>query len=279
MLPHSVLHKRNGHRHLPHSGIASAGELVNLVHSAPEQSSELSRDLLKFAIIAQSERPSDSDELFGEGVGISPAVAQALSRSRDAFARGELADIRASLDALRAQAALAADVIARLTEVIRVSDARPYAPSGRRLLNVNDLLLQVVDAPSGLWGDNARVTLHLDPEVPSVAGDPAQVAELLRILLSALARESEGSDAPGEITAETSHRDGVLRGEKVIRVALLAEHPYLSEPADSVHGRRPGPDPAADIDRAARIAKEHGGILFPAAFAAGHGFTLDLPAV
>jgi hypothetical protein len=146
-------------------------------------------------------------------------------------------------------------------------------------LNVNDLLLQVVDAPGSAWGDTARVTLHLDPELPSVAGDPAQVADLLRILLSALMRASEASGGFGDITVETSHRDGVLRGEKVIRVSLVAEDDRSFEPAEASPALAASLDPAIDVDRAARIAKEHGGILSPAVLAEGRGFTLDLPAV
>src|SRR6058998_3942675 len=51
MLPKSVLHKRNGHRHLPPSGAPSTGQILGLVHRDPDRASELSPDLIRFAAI------------------------------------------------------------------------------------------------------------------------------------------------------------------------------------------------------------------------------------
>src|SRR5205809_8016277 len=100
MQPHSVLHKRNGHRQLPGPGVVSPGELLNLVHSAPGQLSDLSPDLLKFAVVAQSECPTADNRLAANDGQFPPAVARALTRSQEAFERGELPETQAALEAL-----------------------------------------------------------------------------------------------------------------------------------------------------------------------------------
>ena len=129
MLPHTVLHKRNGHRQLPRPGIVSTGQLVSLVHSAPGRPSPLSPDLLKFAVMMQSESllPDQLDQDV-----FSSAVVRALARTREAFDRGELTDLRSALEALQAQADLAAGLIARLTETVPAHTCSQPRRRGRR---------------------------------------------------------------------------------------------------------------------------------------------------
>jgi hypothetical protein len=278
MAADSVLHKRNGHRKLPRPGAMSAGELVSLVHSAPERLSDVSEDLLRFARLVQNESPSGTEAAPGREPVAFPAVAKALGKSREAFARGELADIRASLEALQAQAALAAEVIARLTDVVRASDGRRGAPAGRRLLDVNALLEQALDGLTGPRGGLEAVA-RLDPAMPSVPGDPAQIADVLRAVFLAAARANQAAGRQDPITVETSHRGGVLRGESIVQVAMAAgDQMSAGQPAE-VPGSEPA-EPGTDLDRAARIVREHGGILTASGLdGGGVRFTVELPAV
>src|SRR5205823_4251276 len=165
-------------------------------HSAPGQLSDLSPDLLKFAVVAQSERPTADNRLAANDGQFPPAVARALTRSQEAFERGELPEIQAALEALRAQAALAAEVIARLTDVVGSSDTRPYGASDRCLVNVNRLLVQALDLLNGASPRIAAVSTRLDPDLPSVPGDPNQLTDVLQILLLALSRVSGSLGEP-----------------------------------------------------------------------------------
>jgi hypothetical protein len=279
MVPDSVLHKRNGHRKLPHPGALSAGELVSLVHSAPERLSDVSEDLLRFALLVQNECPSSAGARFaGPDPAPFPAVAQALCRSREAFARGELADIRASLEALQAQAALAAEIIARLSDVVRASDSQRYAASDRRLLNVNDLLEQALDAVTAPRPGFTAVA-RLDAGLPSVAGDPTQISEILITVLLAAARANQLAGRLEPIAVETSHRDGVLKGETIVQVAIAAGDPLSVDARAEIPGTGAPAEARTGLDRAARLVREHGGILTASGLGGGIRFTVELPAV
>src|SRR5215472_9888770 len=145
MLPKNVLHKRNGHRHPPHPGIRSAGEIMGLVHPDPDRTSELSPDLVRFGAIIQSELPDDQwEQIVERGMSLPSALARALTRTHEAFERGELGDLHVALEELRAQASAAAETIARLTNVARSSERAVTADGGRCLLSVNDVVLHAL---------------------------------------------------------------------------------------------------------------------------------------
>jgi hypothetical protein len=284
MLPNSVLHKRNGHRELPGSGIASPGALVRLVHSAPGRSSDLSPDVLKFAVVIQSECSMTTWErqLGEDGSSAPSAVGRALERSREAFERGELADVRAALEALQAQADMAAGVIARLTDVVRASDSRLCRASGRHLVDMNDLLVQTLGLLGGQSPWMAAVSTRLDPKLPPVAGDPRELKEVLVILMVALTRANGADGHPAMIAVETSLKEGVLRGESIVRVSMTDDCSQTDQEdvAPLAIQRSPGTPINMDLHRAARIVKEHGGILSATTLSSGGiRFTLELPAV
>jgi hypothetical protein len=133
---------------------------------------------------------------------------------------GEWTDLRATLDDIQAQADLAARAIAKLADVARAGFACSCVPAARRLVCLNDLVVEVLRA----LGERARagggVSVALDPELPSVAGDPRQLRSVLHTLLVALIQEREISGDANPITVHTSQIAAVLQGEHIARVAL-----------------------------------------------------------
>ena len=120
MLPKPVLHKRNGHRYPRRPGIRFASEMLGLVHHDSDRATELSPDLVRFGAIVQSERVDEQwEQMLARGMSLPSALARALTRTREAFERGELADLQVALEGLRAQASAAAEMIAGLTNASR----------------------------------------------------------------------------------------------------------------------------------------------------------------
>jgi len=277
MLPKSVLHKRNGHRQRPPAGVPSTGQILGLVHREPDRAGELSPDLLRFAAIIRSERPADQwEQIVTEAMSLPPALATALTRTREAFARGELADLRLALEGLQARAEAAARIIARLTTVSKAQDTE------RSLLSLNDLALRAL-GPLMLA---APISRRLDPRLPWIAADPGQMHDVLTILFGIVDRIREAAGRSGAITVETTHGDGVLRDERVVRLLVTDDYAQAVDRLQAVPPLSVQPSETsdtgtgADLRRAARVVKEHGGVLCSAPLPGGGVcFTLDLPAV
>jgi signal transduction histidine kinase len=282
MLPKNVLHKRNGHRHPPRPGIRSAGEILGLVHRDPDRASELSPDLVRFGAIVQSERPDDQwEQIVAHGMSLPSALARALTRTREAFERGELADLHVALEGLRAQASAAAEMIARLTDVARSSERTITPEGGRCLLSINDVVLHALATTAAA----GPVSSQLDPRLPLVVADPEQLNELLTILLDAVANVRDAGGRPGTIVVQTSHHDGVMRGERVVRVLVTDDDAAALDPLRPVAiapvpaAEEAGAEPRLALHRAAGLAREHGGVFCTAALPGGGVcYTLDLPA-
>lgn len=282
MLPKSVLHKRNGHRQLPHLDVASSGQILGMVHRDPDRVSELSPDLIRFAAIIQSERPADHwEQIVTEGMSLPAALAAALTRTREAFQRGELADLRLALEGLQGQAEAAARIIARLASRSQGREGEPGQDTPRSLVNLNDLALHVLD----LTTVTSAVSSRLDPRLPRVAADPGQMHDVLAILLATVGRLRDAAGRSGAITVETTHGDGVLSGERVVRLLVTDDYAQAADRLPSVpvlsFPRSEAPAGSdADLSRAAWLVKEHGGVLCSAPLPGGGVcFTLDLPAV
>ena len=282
MLPKTVLHKRNGYGHPRRPGARSAGEILGLVHHDSDRASELSPDLVPFGAIIQSARLDDQwDEMLAQGMSLPSALARALTRTREAFERGELADLHVALEGLRAQAATAAELIARLTNVSRSSERRAAPKAGRCLLSLNDVVLHALAAAAA----SGPVSSQLDPRLPRVAADAEQINDLLAILLDVVAGVRDAGGRPGAIIVRTSHHDGVMQGEGVVRVLITDDdaaaldqfRPVGLSPVLAAEEAGAAPRPA--LHRAARLAREHGGVLCTASLPGGGiCFTLDLPA-
>ncbi len=282
MLPKPVLHKRNGHRHPRRPGIRSASEILGLVHHDPDRASELSRDLVRFGAIVQSERFDDQwEQMLAQGMSLPSVLARALTKTREAFERGELADLHVALEGLRAQASAAAETIARLTNAARSSERRATPEAGRCLLSLNDVVLHPLAAAAA----SGPVSSQLDPRLPRVAADAEQINDLLSILLDVVAGVRDAGGRPGAIIVRTSHHDGVMEGERVVRVLITDDdattldqlRPVALSPL--LAAEEAGAEPRPALHRAAGLAREHGGVLCTASLPGGGiCFTLELPA-
>ena len=200
-------------------------------------------------------------------------------RSHSVMDGGERADLRATLDDIQAQADLAARAIAKLADVARAGFACSCAPTARRLVCLNDLVVEVLRA----LGERARagggVSVALDPKLPSVAGDPRQLRSVLHTLLVALMQEREVSGDANPITVHTSQAAGVLQGEHIARVALAGAAGRTPPAGTLTMERGPNPALAVPLSLASRVLDEHGGVLSATSTASSLRFTLELPAI
>src|SRR5580765_3937846 len=200
-------------------------------------------------------------------------------RSQAVIDGGEWADLRATLDDIQAQADLAARAIAKLADFARAGFASSCAPAARRLVCLNDLVVEVLRA----LGERARagggVSVALDPELPSVAGDPRQLRSVLHTLLVALMQEREISGDANPITVHTSQAAAVLQGEHIARVALAGAAGRMPPNGTPTMKRGPNPALAVPLSLASRVLDEHGGVLCATSTVSSLRFTLELPAI
>lgn len=278
MLPRVVLHKRNGHRHPPGTKDLSLGEMIRMVHSVRQEAPKPTFELLKFANIVRSEKAGALlDQVSRQIDGLQLALTSVLAQTRTVFDRGELADVRAALEAFRAQADLAGRL---MTKLVAAADTRT---SERLLLDLNDVLTETLDLVGPRLGAGVRITSHLDPELPRIAGNPRQLQQVFVTLITHAWRTAA---RPGTIAVETSHGQGVLRGEHVVRVRIANDGPgfreeILSQLALATSVPAPAPDgPDLDLYLAGQIVTEHGGALAADNPLEGGGrFTIELLAV
>lgn len=212
----------------------------------------------------------------GEPGGLADAVATAVARTRGALGADELADVRATLEVIRAEADAASRVIAQLGDMVR---ADREAPPFVRLVGLNDLVIEALGSLGARARLGAGLGVVLDRTLPSVAGDPDRLREAIHALLVAPMRAREAASSPGGITVRTSHGPGVLRGDRVVRIDVAGEARPAGDGALEVE-RWPDPALRLSVYLASRIAHQHGGVLTATA-PAGGGLTLsfELPAV
>jgi hypothetical protein len=268
MRPKSLLHKTNGHRHLPKSGTPSAGEVLGLVHSDEAAASQLNADALRFAHVVHTECPVE-----GAVEALPASLARSVAETRERMDRGELSDIRSGLAALHAQAAVADRVVHGLLEATtdRVA-SRPRRPA---LVDVNALVTRAVDglAEHGLGA--LPVTLRLAPGPRPIVGDLEALQDVLLMLIVSIGPAGR----PGTIEVETAEEPGVVRGEAIVRIHVRrTPRPGGAHPAA-------GPLAGAEDDGprlhlVARALGQHGGALSTTRLPdGGVQFTLGFPAV
>jgi C4-dicarboxylate-specific signal transduction histidine kinase len=275
MLPKVRLHKRNGHRHGPDKTEPSPGEIIRLVHSDRPTSPVISSELLKFSRIVATEAalgPGQSDAL------------RAGPRTEATFDQGQLADVQATLDALEAQA----DVAARMTTPL-VADARrrgSYRPSlWHRLVNLNEITHEALTIARPRLGP-LSLECRLDAGLPWIVGDGRQLQEAVVALVRYMARLIADTDPPATITVTTTRQDSVLHGESVAQLCIRAERAAIPDHVlRTVFHAPSGPRAAGkvtemDLYVASRIVGDHGGAISPAIRPdGGPSFMLEFPTI
>jgi C4-dicarboxylate-specific signal transduction histidine kinase len=275
MVPRIMLHKRNGHRR-PAAPSASVSEMLRLVHSVRDHASKPAFDYLRFAATVRGEQaPALAAQAEREVDSLKLALTAVMARSEAAFARGELADVRDSLDAMRAHADLAARLMARLAA------ATGSRATARSLVDLNEILTRALDGVRCRLGDE-RMTPALAPELPPVFGHGRQLEQALTILLTVMADAVQA----GPITVESLRIPGALAGEDAVRVRISGSGAPLRRELRAVITR--GAAALAqlpqglglDLYLACQILTEHGGVFALGDEAAGGpSLTVELPAV
>lgn len=268
MLPDSV--KRPPKKARPEPVPASAARLLR--EQGHPRRADVHVDLMRFAALV-----GDAPAIEGEPDGLVEAVTGALDRTRGALAPADLAEVRATLEVIRAEADSASRVIAQLGDLVR--GERGAAPPVIRLVNLNDLVIEALGALGARARLGAGVSAVLDRALPSVAGDPAELREAIHAILVAPMRARETSSSPGGIAVRTSHEPGVLRGDVIVRVAVAGTERPAGDAALSVE-RWPDPALRLSIYLASRVAHQHGGVLTATSPAdGGLALSFELPAV
>ncbi len=281
MLPKVVLHKRNGHRH-PAAGArtSSLGDMLRLVHSVREPAPKPSVEMVKFANVVRTEKATALlDQTAREIDSLQLALADVLAQTHEVFERGELGEVRATLEAFRAQADLAAHMMGKL-----VAAAESRAPE-RRLVNVNDLVAKTLDLMRPRLAGLA-VESHRDPRLSWVVGNARQLQQALTTLLGYASQAALVEGRPGTIVVETAREHAVLSGEEVLSIRISNDGLGLTPEALSTI-RRGAAAPAAlpegpdlDLYLACQIVSEHGGVLSADNLPEGGArFIVELPAV
>jgi hypothetical protein len=285
MPPKSVLHKTNGHRHLPKTMVPSAGMLMGLVHSDPAGVSDLNPDLLRFAAIIRTEcAPAGSGPTTAEADWLPEPLARSLAHTREKLDRGEMPDIRRGLAALRAQADIAARMITRLVDDSGAGAARTMRPQERVLVNVNQLVIQTLDLLTVNPIKGVAVSSRLVPGLRPIVGDFGELQGVLTTLIASIGRAMDGAGRAGMVTVETSGEPGVLRGEGVVRIRIMEsgrpEGDETDRGAEPLWAGAAGDGATGRLHRVARVVGEHGGALSAVRFPdGGVRFTLEFPAV
>jgi signal transduction histidine kinase len=275
MIPKVVMHKRNGHRQRPPGQDASLAEVIRLLHSVRDHSPRPSFDLLKFGNVVRSETTAALVDQAAQAFdGLQFALTTLVAQTQRRFDRGEMVDVRETLDALRAQADAAGRMMARLVSAVETRGA------DRRLLNLNEVVVRMLDVLRARLGTAVTVASHLDPELPWVVGNAGQ----LEAALVAVVTRVRGAGGASHIVIETSHVPGVVRGERVVRLGVQTDGSALPEELVASLAVGEGGAPAeggdADVDLAARVVRAHGGVVAAGNLPAGGArVTIELPAL
>jgi hypothetical protein len=268
MLPKIVVHKKNGHHHAPAKHTPSVGDILRQVHSGGLHAVKPTYNLLKFASVIRTEkRTALLEEAVRRSDGVQSGLNALLARTESAFERGELAEVRATLEALRTQAGEATRLFARL---LAGAETRT---STHGLVEINELIARAAERAGAVAG--STVATRLDPSLPAVIGNAARLERAIVAFASALS----GSRP---VSIDAAQVDGVIVGEMLVRVTVSGDSP-LPPAAAAFGGRSPLAEPAAealDIHLARQIVAEHGGVASLGRDADGGGvIRIELPAV
>lgn len=275
MASRAVLHKKNGHRRAPATVAPSPGEVLRLVHAVRDPAPRASFELLRFAYTVRSEHVTALVEQAAHRVdALAAGLDAALARTRQAFARGELADVRALLEGLRAHAERTGQVVADLAAA--VATAGPPPP---RSLGLNDLLRRAAAAAAEEALAGLEVTQALDGGRPRVPGDARR---LERALVTLLAEVGRATDRPGRLSIASSVAAGPA-GRRLVRVEIAGSGPGFGpavlETVGRARARLAGIGPALDLYLACQVLAQHDGtVAADRTPEGGARFTVELPA-
>ena len=246
MLPRIVLHKKNGHHKKPESP-SSLGELMRDVHAGGKAAAGSTFELLKFASVVRTE---NRRSLLHQAVRYVDAQQSALStllaRTEAALERGELAEIRATLQSLQAQASEATRLFARL-----LASAEPRS-ADHSIVAVGDLIATVAERVQTATG--VSVDTRVDSEIASIIGNSVRLERALTTLAQSLV---DGRP----LTIDVVQADGVIQGEMIVRIIVAGGRPLPSVVAalgDSVPLASPT-EQDLDLHAARHVVAEHGG--------------------
>jgi hypothetical protein len=268
MLPKIVVHKKNGHHHAPAKHAPSVGEILRRVHGGGLHAVKPTYDLLKFATVVRTEKRAALLEQAVRHVdGLHSGLSTLLARTEAAFDRGELGDVRETLESLRSQAGEATRLFARL---LAGAETRT---SSHGLVAVNDIIAHAAERAGAVVG--TPVAAQLDPSAPAVIGNSARLERALVTFAGALK-----GDRP--VSMEASQVNGVIHGEMIVRVTVSGDRP-LPPAAAALGGLAPLAEPAAealDVHLARQIVAEHGGtVSLVPDVDGGCAIRIELPAV
>jgi hypothetical protein len=268
MLPKIVVHKKNGHHHAPAKHAPSVGDILRQVHGGGVHGPKPTYDLLKFATVVRTEQRSTMLEQAVRHVdGLQSGLSGLLARTEAAFARGELHDVRETLEGLRSQAGETTKMFARL---LASAETRT---SSHGLVAINELIAHAAERAGAMVG--APVAAQLDPSAPSIIGNAARLERALVTLAAAL-----GGSRP--VSIEAAQVDGVILGEMIVRLTIFGDSP-LPPAAAALGGPAPLAEPVAealDVHLARQIVAEHGGaVSLVQDEEGGSSIRIELPAV
>jgi hypothetical protein len=261
MLPKTVLHKKNGHAH-PSGNALSAGDMLRRVHSAHTDTDPVTTDMLRFVHVAAKETPA---RLLTEAVrkvdALRLGLNTVLATTDAALGRGELADVRALLDAFRTEA----DMITRtVTSLVGTAAA---GAADRHVVDVNEAIARVLGVLRYQLGAGVTLTQHADPSLPAVAAQAIDIERAVLALVSSAWPSASGAPC-GSVTVETCRIPGPVRGEAIASVRIAVDGEALPAPSDTV------------LALATDVAREHGGAFHMTRCGdAGSRFTLEFPAI
>ncbi len=264
MVPKIVLHKKNGHHHVPAADPPSLGELMLEVHTAGAAEPRATYDVLKFSTVVRTEkRTALLEQAMRHVDGQQAALGGLLARTEAALARGELQDVRGTLEALRTQAGEATRLFARL-----LASAETRA-SRHGLVDINDVIADAAQRAGA--GTGMPVVARLDPTGPMIVGNAARLQRALISFVAVLASRP--------VSIDVVQADGVIQGEMIVRITVNGGSPLPS--AAALGGPAPLAEPVADtlgVHLARQIVAEHGGVVSLTSDADGRGvIQIELP--
>ena len=268
MLPKIVVHKKNGHHHAPKKHAPSLGDVLRQVHGGGLHAVKPTYSLLKFATVVRTEkRTSLLEEAVRHADGVQSGLNAILARTESAFERGELSEVRETLEALRSQAGEATRLFARL---LAGAETRT---STHGLVEINDLVARAAERAGAIVG--GPVATRLDPSLPAVIGNAPRLERAIVTFAAVL-----GGSRP--VSIDAAQVEGVIVGETLVRVTVSGDSP-LPPAAAALGGPSPLAEPAAealDVHLARQIVAEHGGMVSLTYDPDGAGvIRIEIPAV